>query len=55
MKKKKIAKFSSTKSYKIKQVYLVTHLLREICDNSYKNKIMKKLPRLEYKQYYWYN
>lgn len=52
MKKKKIAKFCSTKSYKIKQVYLVTHQLREICDNSYKNKILKKLPSLENKQYY---
>lgn len=46
MKKKKIAKFCSTKSYKIKQVYLVTHQLREICDNSYKNKIEKKTAQL---------
>lgn len=52
MKKKKIAKFCFTKSYKIKNVYLSTHSLREICDNSYKKKIIKKLSSLENKQYY---
>lgn len=52
MKKKKIAKFCSTKSYKIKQVYLVTRQLRETCDNIYKNERMKKLSSLENKQYY---